>query len=679
MKQISLLVLFLYLSLSNVFAELYIRYNQKGYHLIQRKEIIILSTTNATNEKWTIKQNDQLILEGTLGNSIAGKGDYVPTDFSYLIDFSSIQTEGTYTFEIKGQNVKINIKDYVYQDLAKEVLRTFRVRRSGSTDALDHQISHTKDNSCKVYERNGTDNTKWVKSSTIADVDMLGGWYDAGDYIKFTLTTAYSAYFLLKSHETAPEIFTLKKMSKTTYTDLLDEAKHGLDFLMKTFPNDNTFIIQVGGYQDHEVGSRLPENDQLDGYREAYHSFSKTHMGYTAAALALGAKQFKTVDSTLSNQYKEQAIAIFTKAETNGTVDYAYFKGNDQSAYIPRTGGKIMMPPPTPNSGGTGYATFYADKGANDNMALAAMELYKLTNDESYLTKAKKYATSAGAAYWNSWADANMTVHNMLVDKHTQSENYLKTDLNTFKNKAYATNNIWHTPHETTWGSLYSYIEVANSIAEYHITKKDETYFPIFLDVVDYVLGKNNWGISMMASKTMPYTADKNYAMIYKEQKTFPIGEVCAGPTTLQAMKDNGFSATNSPEAAFNTNKGSFFNDEKNYVTMESTICGNADALYLFTLASKIFSTTPFLSTKEQNVQKSINIYPNPAVDSFHVNLPENGSGTLSICDITGKVVYRTYFENVNAVFIKNDLKKGNYLVKVVLNKTAFTEHLMIK
>ncbi|MCP4520748.1 MAG: T9SS type A sorting domain-containing protein [Cytophagales bacterium] len=659
---------FLLLSLSlSVFADFHIRYNQAGYHLQQTKEIVVLSDENMQGKNWTVTKDDTTILSGQLSQSIVGKGDYVPTDFSYIIDLSSIDTEGNYTFLLESKKVTIKVADYAYRSFIFDLLYSFRIRRSGSAGAVEHKISHLGDSSCTIYERVGTDNTDWTLNNDLGTVNMQGGWYDAGDYIKFTLTTAYSAYFMLKSYETDPELFNTRYWSTSEYSDILDEAKHGLDYLMKTYPNENTFIIQVGGYQDHIVGYRLPENDGLDGYREAYHSFSKTQMGYTAAALALGANMFKDKNSELSEQYKNQAIAIFAKAESVG-IDYAYWQGNDTTASIPRDdNGNPIYPLPAPNVEGTGSELYYADKTSADNMGLAAMELYRLTNDDVYLTKAISYANTAGGAYWKSWAGVNMNLNAGLYNDNTASANTLGYELDYFIGLANKNENLWKLPHTTTWGTLNSYMGVANSMAEYKQKSGNDKYDVIFVNVMDYVLGKNNWGISFLATEDLSYTASSSYAAIYKVNGNFPRGEMSSGPTTLETMAEQGFTGEKSPETPFNTPQTTFFNDEDNYVTMESTITGQADALYLFTLATNTLSTTPLVTNSiTDSITSQIQLYPNPTTGNTTLQLNASELSTVFIIDALGKEILSFDNQKSQIVLPTNELEDGVYFVQVV-------------
>lgn len=557
-------------------AQTYIRYNQAGYYPSKSKRIVLMSENDIAGDSWQIKdQFGDIVLAGVVSESLQGATSHTTKDYNYEIDFSELTTSGDYSFHLANEDaVAIKITCQPYEAFIFDVLKTMRARRSGSSDALIHGLSHTGDKACPIYERNSNSNTDWSARSDGKTADMLGGWYDAGDYIKFTHTSAYACYLLLKSYESNPDLFNgVKQYSTTELNDVLDEAKHGLDFLKKTMPEPDIFIIQTGGYEDHNQGFRMPENDELDGKRECYAALSKPQMSLTAAALALGAKIFK------EQGYSQEAIEYLAKAQEI----YATAKASTEpSAWWAGNGEK-----------------YYADDDEDDNMELAAVELYLATNESVYLDDAKTYGADAGSASWASWANVNMLAHATLMLHYSGVESSLTIDLDGFSKIANETNNIWRAPHTSTWGTLYSYFGVANGALQYQIATDKTTYQSMAIDVLDYTFGLNPWGLSFVASEALPNSITSTYAVMYRLQPSiFPTGEIAEGPTTATMHSQNRtwFDPAHDPSlwhSEFNAPEFTFFEQEGDYVCMETTIGGLADGLFLFTLASSVICDNP--------------------------------------------------------------------------------------
>lgn len=551
----------LFLIITNYsFCDFHVRFNHLGYNPESPKKIIVMSDEDLTNTPWALSRNNTLITEGKLATSETSIGHHMPKPYNYTIDFTSLKDTGTYTFTISTTSVKFQVNTSLYSFIPSEILRYYRVQRSGTKTALDHPISHKGDASCPVFKKTDQANTSWKQDEKAKNVDMLGGWYDAGDYLKFTLTTAYSTYLMLLSYELNPQLYQNQKTySDTDLNDLLDEAKWGLDYLMKTMP-EGEFIIQVGSADDHKQGDRLPNHDALNGLRPAYSSFSPTQMGYTAAALALGSNVFNSIGKTKeSGEYKEMAKKIFEAA--------TYF---DSPSWVEE-----------------GWEKFYFDQTIHDNMELAAIELYFLTNESHYLNKAKTYAQKAGSAYWYSWGSINMIAHNRLLNYSEEALLPLKTDMDYFKEIAKEENNLWGVPHKYTWSTLYSYFGVANS-AMLMSLKDNKDYLPFAYNVLDYTLGKNNWGKAMVASEKIPNSVENIYSQIYWiKTKLFPTGAIAEGPgdkATHDRLKQYFKLPTETPFDEFNTDQAVFYDYEHDFQTMETTICGLADGLLFFTL-----------------------------------------------------------------------------------------------
>ena len=95
-------------------------------------------------------------------------------------------------------------------------------------------------------------------------VDVEGGWADAGDYLKFTHSSAYNDVVLFSS---------ARMLGARAPQALLDEARHGLAWLDKMWDESAlTLHLQVGLGSGNKQGTfigdhdgwRLPEADDLD-------------------------------------------------------------------------------------------------------------------------------------------------------------------------------------------------------------------------------------------------------------------------------------------------------------------------------------------------------------------------------------------------------------------------------
>jgi hypothetical protein len=579
----------------NSFADVYIRHNQVGYSPERSKRIIVMADESMQGMAWKLVDKDKVEQSsGVMVNSIAGTTSHTAKPFNYLIDISDITTVGTYELSVAEQKVSIVIADKPYQYLLSKILRFLRVNRSGTDDTLLTPASHLGDQSLLLYRPYGdTELGQWQVDNQAEKVDMLGGWYDAADYIKFTLTTAYTSYYLLRSYQEAPELFT-KELSHSDLIDVLDEAKIGLDYLLKTFPSQNEFIIQVSSGKDHQEGFRLPQNDLRDGKREAFSAISSAHMGLTSAALALGSDIFSQQNkATLALKYREAAIAIYQRAREDDAINTSVFERNATN-------------------------DFYRDNDSNDNMGLAAAELYRLTHEEQYLTHAKEYVALAGASNWTAWCCVTSSLNYRLSEWSETASLQLTEELSAYQTYAQP-DNIWGIPMKPTWGPLLG-AHVVASYAGLHYLSDNQYSAQMLWDNVDYFLGRNNWGVSFIASPELLKPATHVYSQVYKLTNEYPLGAVSEGPgskTSYLSLKSY-FTETelDSSFEPFNTSTQVFYDNASNFQTMESTIAAQATTLYMLAVASKVKSSTevfiqvtkseaPTQSTEDNSVKKT--------------------------------------------------------------------------
>ncbi len=553
----------------------YIRYNYLGYNPGRNKRVVVMAEKNIEGQRWTLtnRTTGEVIDYGEFGPSMYPAGDHLPFDYNFVMDFSTVREIGEYELATAGaESAVFPIKINPYGDIIKAPLHWIRAARCGSEDAIDHGVCHLGDTACVVHHRVGIDNGSWHDDGNGKVYDGSGGWHDAADYLKFSLTIGYANYYILRAYEMNPEVFQdMKLYSTTKYNDLLDEAKWGLDWLMKCMPDDDEFIIMIADSEDHNVGYRLPEHDELDGKRPMLSALSPVQMGYAAASLALGAQIFaKEGDTELAQQYGDMAERIYGRAISDDAEASAWL--NDK------------------------VNAFYGDQTVNDNLALAAGELYRWSNKAEYKTDAIKYSDLARGAGWKAWESVNLAAHMNIMDTiYPIAKNYVYLDLDGFLANSRSEGNVWGIPMKYVWGGLYSYIGVGASAIEYQVRTSDRKYESLAENMIDYLLGYNNWGICFVAVEDVPNAITDPYSQVYNLQgDKFPYGAISEGPGDIQSWDKYssyfGFDAQAERTHKFNTQAGVFYDKRKDFMCMETTIVGVADGLYMLAVASKHFN-----------------------------------------------------------------------------------------
>ncbi|XP_020584570.1 LOW QUALITY PROTEIN: endoglucanase 17-like [Phalaenopsis equestris] len=157
----------------------------------------------------------------------------------------------------------------------------------------------------------------WRRDSALHDgasigVDLTGGYYDAGDNIKFgfpmAFTTTLLSWSIIDFNHT---------MSPTHLSDAISAVRWGTDYLLKATSLPNTLYVQVGNaFRDHSCWER-PED--MDTPRTVY-KVNASHpgsdvAGETAAALAAAAIVFRIRDPDYSNRLLRRAVRVFDFAD----------------------------------------------------------------------------------------------------------------------------------------------------------------------------------------------------------------------------------------------------------------------------------------------------------------------------------------------------------------------------
>ncbi len=255
------------------------------------------------------------------GNTDASSGDK-----AWWFDFSSVTTPGKYYVldtENNTRSFEFEIAHDVYNEVLKHAVRTFFYQRvgfpkeaqyagAGWADGASH-IGNLQDKNCRLFSN---------PNSASTEMDVSGGWYDAGDYNKYTNWTANYVTEMMKAYLENPgawgDDYNIPE-SGNGIPDLIDEAKWGVDHLLRLQKEDGSVLSIVD--ESHASPPSSATGQSLYGPPSTSATLN------TAAALAISSKVFKMLGMTdYSTELEAKAIHAWEWAEANPDV---LFRNND--------------------------------------------------------------------------------------------------------------------------------------------------------------------------------------------------------------------------------------------------------------------------------------------------------------------------------------------------------------
>ncbi|HEY1870034.1 MAG TPA: glycoside hydrolase family 9 protein, partial [Chitinophagaceae bacterium] len=372
----------------------WIRINQLGYTPGGIKVAVWCSKTQLKTDNWQLvdASTNKTVYSQKFGKAFGAYGPFTQT---YRLNFSSFKKAGRYFLQVgTARSPEFEIGDNVYKGAADFCLRYMRQQRSGFNPFLKDSC-HTHDGYVLYGEKAG------IKDST--HIDIVGGWHDASDYLQYASTSANATYHLLMAYRDFPKVFGDEKLAngldgKNGMADVLDEAKWGLDWLLKMYPKENWMFNQVGDDRDHQ-GMRIPKEDSFygKGYERPVYfvcgepqqrgkfmnntTGTSSTAGKFSSAFSLGSRLFSSWDNNYSSLLADKSYTALKFAEKKlGVTQTASVK----SPYI------------------------YAEDNWVDDMELAYSFFAELPTDEGYaLKKSFRFAQKEPITPWLGKDTAN--------------------------------------------------------------------------------------------------------------------------------------------------------------------------------------------------------------------------------------------------------------------------------
>ncbi|WP_315818663.1 glycoside hydrolase family 9 protein [Paraflavitalea speifideaquila] len=578
------------------------------------------------------------------GNTGPASGPYGPFAQTYRLNFSRLKKPGRYIVKAGDAiSPEFTIGEDVYKGAADFCLRYMRQQRSGFNPFLKDSC-HTHDG----YTMYGP-----MPDST--HIDVSGGWHDASDYLQYVTTSANATWHLLAAYRDFPEVFGDEYQAngltgKNNRADVLDEAKWGLDWLLKMHPREDWMFNQLADDRDH-AGMRIPKEDSF--YGKGYE-----RPVYFATGQPQGLLKYKNRATGVASTAGKFASAFALGYQTMLQEDTAYKLKLQQRALSAWQLG-IQKPGVCQTAPGRS-PYFYEEDNWTDDMELAAASLRNMqrttggASDDVILKEGVQYARIEKITPWlggdtarhYQWYPFINLGHYELAKQlegrqRRELIEYYKQGIEKVWQKA--RNNAFYRGIPFIWCSNNLTTSFAIQCYWYRELTGDTQYLELEQANFDWLFGCNPWGTSMVYGLPAWGDTPLDPHSAFTHLKQYPIdGGLVDGPVYGNIYKNLIGITLNEPDeyAAFQSSLVVYHDDYGDYSTNEPTMDGTASLIYL--LAAKERGTTIRSSGEEslKSLKKKVkpNAYsgPNKAVGEAgptqqHKVIPQNKAITRGI------------------------------------------------
>jgi hypothetical protein len=489
-------------------------------------------------------------------------------------DFSAFTKPGHYIVRAGASESRpFDIGDDVFAPLPDHLLEFMRQQRCGYNPWLD-AVCHPFDG-----------RTAYGPRPAGTYLNATGGWHDAGDQLKYLLTSSNATAQMLVAHQLG-----------AASPALLDEARWGLDWMLKLHPAPDELYHQVADDRDH-IGWRLPQNEKAD-YGWGPGSY---RVIYFADGEPQGLREFKSESNGVANLAGRYAAAM--------ALGYQIWKDDARwsgyAAALLRAGkevyalGKAKEGVQQGNSYGAPYR--YEETTWADDMEWGAAELLRATGEHRYLDDARRYARLAAS---DSWMGLEQTKHYQFYPfmnlGHFRLYDLVDPGFRRTLAGYYAAGieravrageqNPYGVGVPFIWCSNNLVVALATQSLLYERMTGDARYHAFAIRQRDWLLGRNPWGVSMFtgipANGVYPKDVHSAANAILKRPVT---GGLVDGPVyrrIFESLKGVGITEPD-PLAAFQDDRAVYHDDIKDYSTNEPTMDGTASAILLWALSAR--------------------------------------------------------------------------------------------
>jgi len=383
----------------------FIRINQLGYLPLEPKTAVACSLDSTSIATFTVQDVDGRVVFGP--RKAVPSGAFASCASTHRLNFSQLQKPGRYSIVAGGTSVPIVITSKVYDGAADTLLAYMRQQRSGFNTVIKDSVHK--------YDGRIVDHP----ARTNEFINVSGGWADASDYLQYVTTSANATFVMLMAYRDNPKAFgdrfdTRGLPGPNGIPDILDESKHGLDWLLRMYPGGEDMFNQLADDRDHTYFD-FPWRDSSDygwgkgkerpvypctGKPQGLFNAKNRSTGYAstagkyASAFGIAAVVFKKSDPAFARTLRERAVAALRLGRQH--------PGVCQTA-----------PAKSPY--------FYEEDNWHDDMELGAASLVDATGQNHFLGEALLHARNEPITPWMKGYGQSLPVVSMAQQRALRS------------------------------------------------------------------------------------------------------------------------------------------------------------------------------------------------------------------------------------------------------------------
>ncbi len=549
----------------------WIRINQMGYLPEGIKAAVWASKEAIKIKKFNLvdANSGKTVYSGRAGKAFGAYGPFLQ---SYRLDFSSFTKAGRYFLQVgQTKSPEFIISDTAYKGAADFCLRYMRQQRTGFNPFLKDSC-HTRDG----YTLYGP-----MPDST--HIDVVGGWHDASDYLQYATTSANATYHLLMAYRDFPRVFEDSKQSnglegKNGIADVMDEAKWGLDWLLKLHPRADWMFNQIADDRDH-ISMRIPSLDSQYG-----RGYERPVYFITGEPQQRGKFMNNTKGTSSTAAKLSSAFSLGARIFEAGSPEYSKLLAEKaQTAYQ-----YALIKPGVTQTVSVKSPYIYAEENWVDDMELAAAELNKLEEAFEYARQEPltPWLGKDTALHYQWYPFINLGHFELAKRTTTATRNTL---LEYYRN---GINLVWQKAKKNAFYRGVPFIWCSNNLTTsfaiqgiwYKELSGDHQYDELTQANIDWLFGLNPWGTSMVYGLPTYGDTPEDPHSAFTHLKQYPIdGGLVDGPV-YGAIYNNliGIQLFNEDEyAQFQSPLVVYHDDYGDYSTNEPTMDGTAALIYL--------------------------------------------------------------------------------------------------